>query len=420
MVTTAILCLGLNHRTAPIELRERLSGSLAPLQHALFEQTAVSELVALTTCNRIELYLAFSGEEPLPETMLLSLLAQHGALYSETLKDYVYFYEGDMAANHLLRVAAGLDSLLLGEPQILGQVSAAYRTAVQSRTIGPVLNALFKTAVRTGKRARAETTIGNNPASISSIAVTLAQQRIGQAAHGRYLVLGAGEMSRMAVKALRHRGLKNIAVANRTVARAAAMVAEWGGQAYSLDELAQAIAQADVLITAAHTTKPLIDIRHLQGRVRPLIIIDIAMPRNVDTAVAQLPGISLFDIDDLQATLDESLAVRQAEIPQVEAIIAQEAAMLHTQLLELTIKPVIVEMRRKAEAIRQNEWERTLKHLDELDPQTLAYLQHFSHSLVNKLLHEPTLRLKEKASANQAVEYAATVRELFGLAERVE
>lgn len=410
-----ILCLGLNHESAPVALRERLHCSLATL--AAHRPTAVTELVLLSTCNRIELY-AVAPESASANT-LVQWLADVQQVVPADFADYVYFLTGDTAVNHLLRVACGLDSLVLGEPQILGQVTEAYVTAVSQHTIGPVLDALFKTAIRTGKRARTETAISSNPASVSSVAITLAQQVLGSLAHRAILVVGVGEMGRLALKALRHRGLHHVSVANRTQNKAETAVVPFAGHAYNLDELPQAIYSADVVITAVHSPQPIIDITTILPRERPLVIVDIAVPRNVDTAVATLPHVRLYSLDDLQATLDESLTARMAEIPQIERIIAAETEQLNTHYAQLAVKPLILEMRRKAEQIRETELERALRHLGEVDEQTMAHLQRFSHSLVNKLLHEPTLRLKEKAGHQQAGEYTTAVRELFGLPEHL-
>jgi glutamyl-tRNA reductase len=242
---------------------------------------------------------------------------------------------------------------------------------------------------------------------------------LGDLADRLILVVGVGEMGKLALKALRNRGLTNVSVANRTPRKAETAVAPFIGHAYGLDALAEAIAAADVVITAVRSPHPIIDISKIQPRQRPLVVVDIAVPRNVDTAVSHLPFVHLFDVDDLQSNLDESLTARQAEIPPVEQIIAAETAQLHIQLGELSVKPIIMEMRRKAEEIREAELERTLRYLGEVDAQTLAHIQHFSRSLVNKLLHEPTLRLKEKAGHEQAGEYATAVRELFGLPEHL-
>jgi glutamyl-tRNA reductase len=373
---------------------------------------AVCELVLLSTCNRIELYAVVDADVTQAKTVLLNLLAQTRGLDSAQFTDYVTVFEGEAVSDHLLKVAAGLDSLVLGEPQILGQVTDAYMTAVAQGTTGSILDALFKAAIRTGKRTRTETAISSNPASVSSVAIALAQKMLGDLSNRRTLVVGAGEMGRLAVKALRIRGLSQIAVANRTVARAEALVAEWGGRFYGLNQLQQAISEADVVITAVTSDKLIIDETTIGARQRPLIVVDLAVPRNVATAVCHLPNVQLFDVDDLQATLDESLAARQAEVPAVEAIIAEEKANLQDQLRQLNIKPLIIDMRRKAEEIRQTELERTLRHLGEVDDQTLTHIQHLSRSLVNKLLHEPTARLRQKASDE---EYTTTVRDLFGL-----
>ena len=419
MQATTILCLGLSHHTAPVELREQLSCSLTALKPHLAGLTAVSELVLISTCNRIELYAVAGPSLTCPRTEMLHLLSDVQGVPVADFIEHTYTLADHEALDHLLRVAAGLDSLVLGEPQILGQVTDAYMTAVSAKTVGPILDALFKTAIRTGKRARTETNISSNPASVSSVSIALAQRVLGNLSEKRTTLLGMGQMGKLALKALRHRGLDKVSIVNRTVDKAAQAVANFDGTAYGLDGLCQAIAEADVFITAANTPAPIVDTNCIAERNKPLVIVDIAVPRNVDTAVAQLPGVHLFDVDDLQATLDESLAARQAEVPHVEAIINDEIDSFNAQLRELMIKPVIVGMRRKADQIREAELERTLRYLGELDPQTLAHIQHFSRSLVNKLLHEPTIRLKAKANENEADDYAATVRDLFGLAEHI-
>jgi len=414
------LCLGLSHHSAPVALREQISCSLPDVAVYARQYTPISELILLSTCHRIELYAVINDSPVQAEGLLLDLLAQTRGLDPPQFADYVTLFEGEAVSDHLLKVAAGLDSLVLGEAQILGQVTDAYMTAVAQHTTGPILDALFKAAIRTGKRTRTETAISSNPASISSVAITLAQQVLGDLSNRSTLVVGAGEMSRLAIKALRSRGWHNIAVANRTVVRAEAMVADWHGRFYGLDQLPQAIAEADVVITAVRRNAPLIDETMIGERERPLILIDLAVPRNIVTTVGQPPHVQLFDVDDLQATLDESLAARQAEVPAVKAVIAAEKANLQNQLRQLTIKPLIIDMRRKAEEIRQTELERTLRHLGEVDPQIWTHIQHLSRSLVNKLLHEPTIRLRQKAGEDAAEEYASTIRDLFGLVDSRE
>lgn len=413
---TIIACLGLNHQTAPVTLREQFSYTLADLKPSFSHTTTIDEIVWLSTCNRIELYAAVRGENYHDD--LLNLLLYQQPQMADALRQHSYLHVGDTAVDHLLHVVTGLDSLVLGEPQILGQVSEAYATAVAAHTVGPYLNTLFKGAIRAGKRARSETPIGSNPSSLSSVAITLARQTLGDLPDGRFLVVGAGEMGQLAVNALRNRSLPHVAIANRTFSRAQALAEQCNGIAYHFDQLPQAIAQADVVITAVSSTNPIIDASSIAPRTRPLVIVDIAVPRNVAMPVAQLPHVHLYDVDDLRNTLDESLSVRQTAVPQVEQIIAEETAYLQTQLQELAVRPVIVQMRRQAEKIREAELERTLRHLADLDPQTVAHIQQFSRALVNRLLHEPTRILKEKAADSQAGAYTTAVRDLFGLDSR--
>lgn len=411
----AILCLGLSHQTAPVALRERLLCSLDDLAAPISQETAVRELVLLSTCNRIELYAFLAAPPQQSTTSLENILAQASGVPARLINDHAYSLAGFEAVEHLLRVASGLDSKILGEPQILGQVTKAHATAVSHQTTGPVLSVVFQAAIRAGKRTRTETAISSNPASVSSVAISHAQRQLGSLSNRQILIVGAGEMARLAVKALHNRGLDNIAIANRTLFRAESMVADWNGRAYALDQLPQAIETADIVISAVQTTQPLINPDTVRKRERPLIMIDIAVPRSVAEEVGDLPFVQLVDVDDLQATLDGSLAERQAEIPRVETIIAEEQERLQAELHQLKVRPLIVDMRRKAETIRQAELERTLRHLGDIDPQALAHIQHLSRSLVNKLLHEPTIRLREAARQETAEPYVDAVRDLFGL-----
>lgn len=410
-----IFCLGISHQTAPVSLREKLACRLDDLVIALPEDAPIRELVLLSTCNRIEIYAEMPEDSPLPKKFLVNLLSQASLLHPDEFEDQVFTYVDEQAVDHLLRVVSGLNSMVLGEPQILGQVTKAHMTAVSQKTSGPILNALFKTAIRTGKRVHTETTISNNPASISSVAIALAQKTLDNLSNQNILVIGAGEMGRLAVKALRNRGFTNIAVANRTVSRAENIVAELNGKAFGLEALPQAIAEADLVIAAARTDSPVIDAAMIPERKRPLVLVDIAVPRNIDCDVNDVPLVQLFDVDDLKNTLDDSLAAREAEIPRVEAIISEEMGNLRADLRQQTIKPLIVGMRQKAEAIRQAEMEKTLRYLGDIDPQAMEHIQHFSRSLINKLLHEPTVRLRQAALEDEADEYVGAVRDLFGL-----
>lgn len=430
---TQTVCLSLSHRTSPIEVRERLTCSLAHFRHASPEPAAwqlVKEAVLLATCNRWEFYACLDDGVADARGFILDLVGQPHGFGRNELAGHSYFYAGAAAHCHLLRVACGLDSQVLGEAQILGQANDAYQRSLAQKFAGSALAALFEAGISAGKRARSETPINCHPSNISSVAVALAQDLAGDLRQRRLAVIGMGEMGRLALKALRARDVRDIVVVNRTYERAAAVAegVEYKGMglcAWRWDELDQAVVWADVLFvaTTAHefllTAAQLRELAPARGD-RPLVIVDMAVPRNVDPDVATagpLPGVSLVDIDDLQSGLDEGWAARQAAIPQVEAIIAEELAALDARLLELAIRPLIADLRQRVEDIRAQEMARTLKFLGDVDPETLRHLQHFSLSLVNKLLHQPMLRLRHQARQNEAESYATALRHLFALDE---
>jgi glutamyl-tRNA reductase len=378
-------------------------------------------MVVLSTCNRIELYAYVDAAPAEAHTLLLNYLDAHHPIEVNTFRDYLYFYTGDETVEQLLRVAAGLDSLVLGEPQILGQVTSAFMQAVETGSAGPALTALFHGAIRAGKRARSETAISSNPATVSSVAIALAEDVVGDLRGQRVLVVGLGDMGQMTLNALRKRGVEQISLVNRSRERAEEIAAAWHGNVYDLAALPQALAGTDVVISATAAPYPIIDTRAVERAMvsrqgQPLVLIDIAVPRDVDPAVRVIPGIHLYNMDDLQTTLDEALAARQEEIPRVEAILAEEATRIADQFRMLTVAPVIATLRQKAEAIRQRELQRTLRYLgDDVDPETVKHVQHLSRSLVNKLLHEPTVRLRQQAGNGDDNVYVDAVRELFNL-----
>jgi len=426
MPQTKIALIGLSYRTAPISIREQFSCTITDLPTvdlALDDRfESVREMVRLSTCNRVELYAALD-DTPFTEQMMMDLLAAVTGADTAVFTQNLYFHTGADAANHLFHVAAGLDSLVLGEPQIQGQVSSAYTSATEAKTIGPVLDELFRAAIRVGKRARSETNISHNPMTTSSMAIAQAQRILGDLQSKQHLVIGLGEMGQLALKQLHNRSVTHIAVANRTRARAESAGAKYNAEIYNLDEVSTALANMDVVISAtsaAHTiiTKEMVAKVMAKRPFRPLILLDIAVPRDIDPTIADIPGVHLFDADQLQGDLDKALAARQQEIPQVEQIITAEIETLATQLRQLSVKPVIVTLREKAEDIRQQEVERTLRHLGDIDPQTLKHINHLSRSLINKLLHEPTRRLKTEAGNDNAAVYAAAISELFGLVEQ--
>ena len=429
MSSMPIICLGVSHHTAPVELRERLTCSLTDLIDLLPSNNGngsspwsghIGELAVISTCNRMEIYARVDTNIEDARDSILEHLSTSKRVALNRIIDHTFEHVGQAAVEHLFSVAAGLDSMVLGEPQILGQVADSYMLAVEQKTIGPLLSALFRTAIRVGKRARTETAIGFNPASISSVAIAKAQQIVGDLRLCRPLLVGMGEMGKLAVKALQARGVTEIAVANRTKERAEVFAEGCGGDAYTLTELGKAIAASDLVVSATAAPHIILYPDMVQEAMaerpdRKLVLIDVAVPRDIDPRVAEIPGVFLFDVDDLQGGLDEALEARQRETPKVEQIVREEVADFDDQARQISVRPIIVEMRQKAETIRQKELRRALRNLGEVDTETLEQIQLFSRSLVNKLLHDPTIRLKQSAGNGESAEIAETVRLLFSL-----
>ena len=455
-----IICLGLSHHTAPVTLRERLNYPPLALKAALARfgcgrgerPAGLDELVILSTCNRLELYAVMpdaaagprqpadeSAASPVADgiaasqladgfTALRDFIAETHELPVAELGDSFYRLAGPAAIDHLGRVACGLDSMILGEPQILGQVTEAYALALGQGACGPVLSALFQAATRAGKRARTETGISRNPASLSSVAVKLAEKVMGAASQPRtladcqVLVVGAGEMAGLAVEALRARGAARITVVNRTQARAADLAERWGARALTFEHLGQALAEADIAISSTDAPHFVITADTAQPALaerpgRPLVLIDIAVPRDVEPEVRNLPNVHYFDIDDLEAHLNGSLAERRQAVPRVEAIAGEEMGRFSDWLSGLEVAPIIAGLRARADAIRRAEVDKTLRRLPNLTDGERQHIESMAEALVNKLLHEPTGRLKAAASNGHAADYAAAVRDLFALDE---
>ena len=418
-----IVCLGLSHRTAPVAIREQLSFAPVVIEQILRhvrEGACFEELAILSTCNRIEFYACPADDQADVFSAIMDLIAQMPGVDLSVLKPYFYRHEMIEAAHHLCRIAAGLDSMVLGEPQILGQVGKALRLSEASGLAGPVLTALFQTALKAGKRARAETALNRNPVSVGSMAVDLARRVLGGFADLRATVVGAGEMGQLVVKILKSRKVGHLTVVNRSEARAVALAQRMGCDAASLHQLADHLAASDVVISTTQSEHVLIEAAQvaasMRGRAdRPLALIDLAVPRDVDPTVADLDNVLLFDIDQLRVEVEASLNERRKEIPQAEALIAEELDRFVTRLCETTVEPVIAGLRRKAEAIRRQELERALRAMDPLDDEAVERLQFFSRALVNKLLHDPTVRLRQGAVNGEAEQYSALVRSLFSL-----
>jgi glutamyl-tRNA reductase len=411
-----LVCLGLSHRTAPVELRERI-GALGPGAERC---PAVLEHVALQTCYRVELYARLmSGIEDARDELVDALSSYHG-VSRELLLDHLYVHAGEDVARHLSRVAAGLDSLVLGEAEILGQVREALESASNAGRAGPALSLLFRTAMAVGRRARAETAIGANPATASSMGLTLAEGVLGDLRGKRLLVVGAGRIGLQTLKAAAGRGIANVAVANRTKERAVEVSAPFGAAAHDLAEIEHALAAADVVISATSSETPVVGtdvvVRALAERTeRPLVLVDLAVPADVERDVGDVAGVRLFDVDDLRAGLDDAMAARLREVPKVEAVVEEEVEEFGRRYRELEVEPLLSELRRRAEAIRVRELERALDDLGEVDPAVAERMEHLSKTLVKRLLHDPTVRARERAGAGDADEVADAVRDLFGI-----
>ncbi|GAB4410667.1 MAG: glutamyl-tRNA reductase [Anaerolineae bacterium] len=422
-----ILLMGLSHKTAPVEIREKLAFTPATLRSALthFDAThsqahlaEVHEGVILSTCNRLEIY-AGVGQVDVAARAIVNFLSQSSGLAEGLISKYLYLCQNKEAVSHLFRVAAGLDSMILGEPQILGQITQAYEAALAQGTAGTVLSALFRAAIHTGKRVRTETAIGMNPASVSSVAANLAGQLLGDLSSKRVLLIGAGEMGAMAARALLKRGVSNIVVTNRTYEHALPLAQTWGGRAVSFQQLAVALEEADIVLTstgAPHTIlNPTLLATVLAARPeRPLLILDIAVPRDVDPDVVQIPNVRLYDIDDLLGQAEHNLRERQAEVPLVQAIIEAELAQFLNWFSSLDAVATIAALRQRAEQWREIELSRLFNRmvLNEREQELVAMM---SHRLVNKILHEPTLCLKKETANGNGAAYISAMRQLFAL-----
>lgn len=422
-----IAVIGANHRTAPIEVRERfaMGRAEAPRVLAEFVDTGiVNEAVLLSTCNRTELYFSASDLHR-AETAFRSILAERVDFPADGLSPYLYMHQDRAAVQHLFRVAGGLDSMVLGEPQIQGQVRDAYQLSQSTRgidgpVVGAVLNRLFQTALGAGGRVRSETQVGLGAASISTAAVELAKKIFGSLRGRRALIMGAGEMSEVTLECLRAEGVRSAVVTNRTYARAAELAEKWGGRAIAWEELGGALPGADIVICSTAAPHPVLTLQRFRqavpkGPSRPLCIIDIAIPRDVEPAVGDEPNVFLYNIDDLRQIVDDSLEKRHAEMPKAEAIVDGMAGEFWAWYSSLAVVPTIRDLRSKGEVVRQMELEKTLRRLAHLPAEDQQAIDTLTRSLLNKLLHTPTVRLREAAGNGRGTAILDSVRYLFQL-----
>ncbi len=430
-----IILVGLNHHTAPVALREQLSLSgcgldmalqgLGPHHSTLYDPeddgipTTLHESVILATCNRLEVY-ATTASAAAGFNAIEAFLAGLQGLSVDALHPHLYFLEETAAVEHLMRVAAGIDSMILGEPQILGQVSDAFSRAQGAGAAGLVLSQLFGRAVHAGKRARSETAISRHTTSMSHAAARLAASAFGTLQQASVLIIGAGEMADLAAVALVEEGAQHLTCINRTYDRAEWLAQRHHGRALPWSELPQALAAADVIVAATgapHTVIYATDVAQVLPRRqgKPLVIVDIALPRDVEPETSLLPGVMRYDMDHLQGAVDANLAQRQAAVPQVEAIVRQEAGEFLCWLAGRQVVPVLVNLRHKVEAMAHAELASALRTLDHADPRTEQAMALLAHRIVRKMLHEPTVRLKAEAAHGNGIVYADALAELFAL-----
>jgi glutamyl-tRNA reductase len=427
-----IYVVGVNHRIAPVEVRERLAFNPQHIPAALHELSAALETqcpgvarkaqveaVILSTCNRTEIYVCADGAAD-AEIAVRRFLADYGQFPPEALNAVLYTYRGNEAGHHLLQVAAGLDSLVIGESEILGQVKDACEIAHTAGTTGPILAALFRRAIQAGKRVRTETDIGQVALSAATIVVELAGEMCGSLADCTALLIGAGKMSSLAARALVKAGLRCVLVANRTYQRAQKLAQSLGGRAVRFDALAENLVEADIVVCstgAPHIVLHVEDVRTAMGARpdRPLLVVDLAVPRDADPAIGDLPGVRLADIDDLDALVQANhplaVAVRQA----AEAIVDGELSDFRAWYDARLCVPVIRALRAKADAICRAELERTLRRLGDLTPQQQRAVEAMGQAIVGKLLHEPITHLKEPPPGVSRDECVGLTQKLFGV-----
>jgi glutamyl-tRNA reductase len=406
-----ITLVGINHKTAPVTVRERYAFLPEELPAALPRFGGAA--VLLSTCNRTEVYLTAHHEiTPASVIALLRELKHDGETPDETF----YHLEGLDAARHLFRVAAGIESLVLGESEILGQVRGAFAASRSAHAQNAVLSQLFHTAIRVGRRARSETHINRQSVSVSSTATALAKRTLGDLASRTVLVVSAGEAGKLTARSLAEQGVSKLLVTSRTKARANELAAGLGGTPVVFAKLGAAMAEADIVISSSAAPGFLIgtrevDVATAQRDGRPLLLIDIAVPRDVDPAVRDRPNVHLYDIDDLQALVERNHNARRNEVAEVERIVEEGVQELRAWLRERGVVPTVTALRQRAEALRRAEAERTFKRLRTLSPEQREGVEAMSAALVKKLLHDPIGVLK----GDDGERYAGAVRELFRL-----
>jgi glutamyl-tRNA reductase len=418
---TELLAIGVSHKTAPVEVRERLSlteGRASEFLRDLRGDAAVREAVTISTCNRTEIYAV--AEDPVAgESAVLSMLARRAGIRPTELTGAIYSHHNCEAARHLYRVVSGLDSMIVGEDQIQGQVKRSYEAALSQHATGPLTNHLFEAALSTGKRVRAETAIGERRLSAPTVAVALAREQLGSLAGREVVLVGTGETSELTARALGGSGARLVFVASRRRARALSLAAQYGGSSMSFDGLPDALHTADIVVTATASPHLLLEVDEIAEVMRerggrPLLLIDLAVPRDIEGACARVPGITLRDIDDLEAVVARNLQIRQGEARRAERIVEDEIQDFAAWLGSLEVLPTIAALRASAARIAEQVVAENAGRWESASARDRERVDQIARTIVNRLLHEPTLRLKDLAD-DRLHGRMAVVRDLFGL-----
>ena len=418
----SLLALGVSHKTAPVALRERLAlpeGRAAGILGDLTARPEIHEAVAISTCNRTELYLV-AADPVEAENLVLSELSRQAGIRPTELLGRLYSLRGADAVRHLFSVAAGLDSMIVGEAEVQGQVKRAYELALVEGATGPISNRLFRDALGAGKRVRTETALGRSRVSVSTVAVDLARNVLGELDTKRVLVIGAGENGELTAKALAERGVRTVFVANRRYDRAIGLAQRFGGEAVRFDDLPAEIVNADIVVSCTASPHLIVGADELalvseQRAGRPLLLIDIAVPRDIDPRVRELAGMTLYDMDDLQRTVAQNLDVREAEASRARTIVEDELQRFDRWLSTLDVVPTIAALRERGDEIVQQVLRENESRWESLSEADRDRLELMARAIVNRLLHEPTTRLKRARDEDAAYVQLQALRELFGL-----
>jgi glutamyl-tRNA reductase len=419
---SGLLALGVSHRTAPLALREQLAlteGHAAGVLNALVSEEPINEAAALSTCNRTELYLVATDSVE-AESAGLAVLAREAGIRPTELLGPLYSLRGTEAARHLYQVTAGLDSMIVGEAEIQGQVKRAYELALVEGATGPILNRAFRGALAAGKRARTETAVGEKGVSIPSVAVELAQRTLGDLSARRVLLIGAGETAELTARSLAARGSDAVFIANRGYNRAISLAQRFGGSAVRIDELPTQLGRADIVVSTTNSPHHLIERPELemimaQRQGKPLLLIDLAVPRDIDPDCRGIDGVSLHDVDDVQAIVERNASGREAEARRASAILDSELSRFERWLGSQEVMPTVTGLRERAEAIVSQVLAENASRWESLSPTDRERVETMARAIVNRLLHEPTVRIKALADREDAYLQVSALRELFGL-----